>query len=171
MGRSLRAFALTLVLVRCGGDSASPPVGFINLTQHSTAALWVIWTAAQHDLVQKIDLNPLQQTEQQAAPVFLPGDPRALQTQPHQLQVVAEPDVSSSALLAATGIDRPNPTGMIACPQPCNVQYSTAYSFYAPPVTKYAASWEFEGNNFNSILEYEFQNQILFALGYDMRWR
>ena len=60
---------------------------------------------------------------------------------------------------------------MIACPSSCNVRYSTAYSFYQPELTKYAASWEFDGNNFEVLLEYEFENHILNALGYDMTWR
>jgi hypothetical protein len=60
---------------------------------------------------------------------------------------------------------------MIACPQLCNVHYAAAYSLYRPPLTSYAASWEFKGNNFSQLLEYEFENQILNALGYDMRWR
>jgi hypothetical protein len=36
---------------------------------------------------------------------------------------------------------------------------------------KYAGSWEFAGDNLNVILEYEFENHILIALGYVMRWR
>jgi len=51
------------------------------------------------------------------------------------------------------------------------VRYTTAYSFYRPELIKYAASWEFAGDNFNVILEYEFENQILNALGYAMTWR
>jgi hypothetical protein len=74
-------------------------------------------------------------------------------------------------LLAQTGVYRADPTGLIACPQPCNVRYATAYSRYAPPRTKYAASWEPQSDNFKLILQYEFENYILSALGYDMRWR
>ena len=73
--------------------------------------------------------------------------------------------------LAATGEQRANPTGLIACPQPCNVRYATAYSLYRPELTKYAASWEFVGDNFNVILKYEFENHILSTLGYNMTWR
>jgi hypothetical protein len=51
------------------------------------------------------------------------------------------------------------------------VRYSTAYSFYQPELTKYASSWEFSGNSFGVILEYEFENHILNVLGYDMKWR
>jgi hypothetical protein len=38
-------------------------------------------------------------------------------------------------------------------------------------VTRYAASWEFQGDNFSLILQYEFENQILAELGYSLRWR
>lgn len=172
MKRLLSIVALAVVLLGCGGrpPDTSPP-GFVNQTQHSDAVLWAIWTAAQQSLAQKIDLNPVQQSTQNAAPQILAGDPHALSVMPHQLTVASEPDVSSAVLLTATGTRRSNPTGMIACPQPCNVRYAAAYSVYQPELTKYAASWEFAGNNFNTILQYEFENQILFALGYDMTWR
>ena len=90
---------------------------------------------------------------------------------PHQLRVGAEPDVSSGALLTATGLERSDPTGMIACPQPCNVRFAAAYSVYSRDLTQYAASWEDEGESFSFVLEYEFENQILAALGYSLRWR
>jgi hypothetical protein len=133
--------------------------------------LQAIWTEAQQSVAQKIDLNPLQRLSNNVPTDMLPGDPRAWSVEPHQLLVEAVPDVSSADLFAATGEHRSDPTGMIACPQPCNVRYTTAYSFYQPELTKYAASWEFAGDNFNLILEYEFENQILNALGYVMTWR
>ena len=172
MGRIVRVFALLVVLWGCGGglpDSA--PTGFVNQTQHTDAELWVIWQQAQHSVAHSVDMNPLQRSETGATAVTLPGDSRALQIMPHQLKITGEPDVPSSALLAATGDLRPDPTGLIACPQPCNVRYAAAYSVYRSPVTKYAASWEPQESNFSFILEYEFENQILYALGYDMRWR
>ena len=146
-------------------------VGFSNLTHHSTADLWTIWENAQQGLAQQINLNPLETSLHNTPPHILPGDARALQVMPHQLSVAPEPDVSSSVLRAATGLDRPDPTGLIACPAPCNVGYAAAYSRYRPQVTRFAASWEFQGDNFSQILQYEFQNQILAALGYDMTWR
>jgi hypothetical protein len=85
--------------------------------------------------------------------------------------VSAEPDVSSSDLPAATGAKRSDPTGMIACPKPCNVRYAAAYSFYSRDLTQSAASWEEQGDSFTFVLEYEFENQILAALGYSLRWR
>ena len=68
-----------------------------------------------------------------------------------------------------------DPTGMIACPAPCNVRYAAAYSFYSRDLARYAASWEKQGDelgdSFSFVLEHEFENQILAALGYSLRWR
>jgi hypothetical protein len=172
MGRGLGAVILIVALLGCeGGPEGRVPAGFINQTQHSEADLQAIWTEAQQSVSQKIDLNPLQRLANNVVPDMRPGDPRALGAMPHQLLVAAEPDVLSEVLFAATGEQRTDPTGMIACPQPCNVRYSIAYSFYQPELTKYAASWEFAGDNFSVILEYEFENHILKTLGYDMTWR
>jgi hypothetical protein len=172
MKRTIVTAILTLALLGCGGSSHSPaPTGFVNQTQHSDADLQAIWTEAQLSVAQQINLNPLQRLSANAPPDTRPGDPRALSVEPHQLLVAANPDVSSEVFFAATGDRRADPTGMIACPQPCNVRYSTAYSFYQPQLTKYAASWEFSRDNFSVILEYEFENHILSALGYDMTWR
>jgi hypothetical protein len=170
MNRNVLAL-VTVILLGCEGTPHSlVSAGFVNQTQHSDAALQAIWTDAQQSVAQKIDLNPLQRLNN-VPPDTLPGDPRAWSVEPHQLLVAPVPDASSENLLAATGEHRSDPTGMIACPQPCNVRYTTAYSFYQPELTKYAASWEFAGDNFNVILEYEFENQILNALGYAMTWR
>ncbi len=167
----LRAAMLTLLLVGCGTNSSAPAAaGFVNQTEHSDAELWSIWSEAQQSVAQSIDLNPVQQTGSSASPEIVPGDPQALDIKPQQLTVTPEPDVSSAALLAATGIHHTAPTGMIACLQPCDVKYTTAYSRYRPEITRYAASWEWT-SSYNSLLEYEFENQILFALGYDMTWR
>ena len=172
MKRNVVTTVLTVVLLGCGQSPHSPVLdGFVNQTQHSEADLQAIWSEAQQSLAQQIDLNPLQQLSNDVPPDTRPGDPRALSVEPQQLLVAAAPDVSSEVFFAATGERRADPTGMIACPQPCNVRYSTAYSFYQPQLTKYAASWEFKGDNFNVILEYEFENHILSALGYNMTWR
>jgi hypothetical protein len=130
-----------------------------------------LWKAAQTSLSQQIDLNPLQRQFSSVAPDILPGDSRALGVSPHQLVVSSQPDVTSAALYAATGTNRPDPTGLIVCPQPCNVSYAAAYSLYLRPASHYAASWEFTGNNFDALVQYEFENQILKTLGHDMKWR
>jgi len=153
------------------GNGPDADVGFINETEHADAQWWNLWKEAQTNLAQQIHLNPLQREFSSVAPDILPGDPRVLGVSPHQLVVSSQPDVSSAALYAATGTNRPDPTGLVVCPQPCNVHYAAAYSLYLRPASHYAASWEFAGNNFDALVQYEFENQILKTLGYDMRWR
>jgi hypothetical protein len=159
-----------MIFAGCG-NGPDADIGFINETQHSDAQLWSLWKAAQKNLSLQIDLNPRQRQFSSVAPDLLPGDSRALSISPRQLVVSSQPDVTSAALYAATGTDRSDPTGLIVCPQPCNVHYAAAYSLYKRPASHYAASWEFAGNNFNDLVQYEFENHILKTLGYDMTWR
>ena len=168
--RSRVAVLLALVLSGCGGRATSP-AGFINQTKHSSAELQSLWQAAQRNLSQQIDLNPLEQEMNGVKPKVLPGDPRVWSVLPRQLVVSSQTDISSAELYATTGTVRPDPTGLISCPQPCNVTYAPAYSLYAQPTMRYAASWEFSSNNFDVLIEYGFENHILNALGYDTRWR
>jgi hypothetical protein len=166
------ALILMLVLAGCGGGlSSTVPVGFVNHTQHSDADLQALWKTAQQTLAREVDLNPLERIGSNVPADIRPGDPRALHVKPHQVVVSSQPDVSSIALLAATNVYRPDPTGLIACPQPCNVRYAAAYSLFPHEVTRYATSWEFQGDNFSLLVEYEFENQILAELGYSLRWR
>jgi hypothetical protein len=172
MGWSLRTLILTVVLVGCGGGASDVlPIGFVNQTQHSAAELWAIWKSAQQSLAKKIDLNPLQRSLPGVVADIRPGNSQALRVAPHQIRVARAPDVASGTLFGATGVLRTDPTGLIPCPQPCNIRYAAAFSKYDLRLTRYAESWEFEGDNFAIILEYEFENQILSALGYNMRWR
>ncbi len=171
MRGSLRALALMILLLEGSGDGSLPGAGFINQTRHTDTDLWLLWKAAQQNLSQEIDLNPLQRTLNNVPARILPGDPRVWNVSPRQLIVSSRKDVSSAALFAATGTNRPDPTGLIACPQPCNVNYAAAYSLYVQNVSRYAASWEFAGSNFDGLVQYEFENHILQELGYDMRWR
>jgi hypothetical protein len=166
MGKKATGLLLSIVLMTaCGGrpTNSSPNASFINNTQHSDAQLQALWKAAQQTLSQQIDLNPLQRKLYNSAPNFVPGDSRVWNTSPRQLAVASQADVSSPTLLAATGMVRPDPTGLIACPQPCNVHYAPA----AQHSTRYAASWESSDSNFDALVQYEFENQILHALGYD----
>lgn len=162
-----------IAMAGCGGRPAGTvqAAGFINHTQHSNTQLSALWSAAQQTLSQQIDLNPLQRELYNSAPNFLPGDARVWNVSPHQIQVESQADVSSSVLQQAAGMARPDPTGLISCPQPCNVHYAPAYSHYAQPVTRYAASWESSESNFDALVQYEFENQILHSLGYDTTWR
>jgi len=171
MRASVPLVVMGCVLLSGCGSRADSDIGFINETQHSDAQLWSLWKAAQINLLQQIDLNPLQRQFSSVAPDVLPGDSRVLKVSPRQLVVSSQPDVTSAALYEATGTNRPDPTGLIVCPQPCNVSYAAAYSLYLRPASHYAASWEFAGNNFNALVQYEFENQILTALGYDTKWR
>jgi hypothetical protein len=165
-----KALAWVLLLTGCGGVPLAP-VGFVNHTLHTDAQLWVQWQAAQQSLSRQVDLNPLEQAFHGAAPNLLPGDARVWSVLPRQLIVGPQADVSSAEFYAATGTLRPDPTGLIACPQPCNVHYAPAYSLFRQPTTRYAASWEPSESNFDYLVEYEFENQILNELRYDMRWR
>jgi hypothetical protein len=171
MGQRLRVSVLGILLLGGCAGSPKPGVGFVNHTQHSDAQLWALWKAAQQALSQAIDLNPLQRASSGAPANIRPGDPRVWTVQPRQLMVSSQPDVLSSVLYTATGTNRADPTGLISCPAPCNVNYAPAYSLYTQPVSRYAASWEFSGNNFDTLLQYEFENQILNTLGYNMTWR
>jgi hypothetical protein len=162
---------LLFLVTLCGCSLPHPAaIGFINQTHHSDANLWAVWKAAQKSIAQRIDLNPLQQALGLPSRI-LPGDSRSLGVMPRQLIVAPGRDVSSATLFTTTGQARTDPTGLIACPHPCNVRYAVAYSFFENESTTYAASWEFDGDNFNVILQYEFENQILSSLGYDMKWR
>lgn len=163
-------FTACILLSACG-NQANSSLGFINQTEHSDAELWNLWNSAQQTLAKQIDLNPLQRQLSGAPPQMLPGDARALSVSPHQLVVSSQPDVMAATLLAATGTTRGDPTGLILCPQPCNVNYAPAYSLYVQPATRYAASWEFDDSNFDTLVQYEFENHILKTLGYDLRWR
>ena len=160
---------LGLGLLGCGGLPNALPVGFVDQTKHSDADLWVVWKAAQESLDQEVNLNPLQRSFSAAGADIRPGDPRALEVMPYQLRMSAEPDVTASALLAVTGLEWSDPTVMIVGPEPCNVRYAVAYSFYSRDLTRYAASWEDQGDSFTFVLEYELENQILAALGYSLR--
>ena len=46
---------------------------------------------------------------------------------------------------------------MIAYPEPCNVRYAAAYSFYSRDLTRYAASWEEQGDSFSFVLVHDFE--------------
>ena len=168
----LRGGAVTcaglFLLTACGGR---PPAGFANHTHHTDAQLRTIWKAAQQNLSHQIDLNPLQRVFQNVPPNIRPGDARVWEIAPGQLEVAYQKDVPASVFFAATGDVRADPTGLIACPQPCNVHYAAAYSLFRRPTVRYAASWESSESNFDYLLTYEFENQILNELGYDMRWR
>lgn len=167
---SLAVMICAAIFLSCGNPQQAP-AGFINQTRHSDAQLWALWQSAQRNLSQRIDLNPLQQFFQNTPADIHPGDVRVWNISPRQLRVAPQADVPSSVLYEVTGTLRPDPTGLVLCPQPCNVHYAPAYSLFRRPIVRYAASWEPAESNFEYLLTYEFENQILNKLGYDMRWR
>lgn len=163
--------AICLAMSLSCGTPPQTRVGFVNETSHSDAQLWAMWQAAQHNLSQQIDLNPLQRIFQNAPADIQPGDARVWSVSPRHLRVAPQADVPSSVLYNATGELRRDPTGLVFCPQPCNVRYAAAYSLFRQPTVRYAASWEPSESNFEFLLTYEFENQILNSLGYGMKWR
>jgi hypothetical protein len=161
-------FLLIVVLMGCG---AARPVGFVNETAiHSDAQLMVLWRQAQRNLSQEIYLTPIQHLLYGTREDLLPGDPRALNVAPRMITVRAVPDLTSAQLLAY-GMDRPQPTGMIACPQPCDDRVGAAFSTPVQYRTHVAASWEHDETEWEFIMVWEFENHILYGLGYDTYWR
>ena len=89
--------------------------------------------AAEH---RPANRSELQRSLYNAALDPRPGDSRALKVQPPQLNVAFQQDVGSAELMAQAGLSQPDPTGLLACPQPCNVRYAAAYSFHGPELTR-----------------------------------
>src|SRR5205823_6782895 len=105
-------------------------------TQHSNTQLSPLWSAAQQTLSQQVDLNPLEREFYNVAPNILPGDARVWRGSPRQIQVESQADVSLPVLQQATGMVRPDPTGLIACPQPCSMRQHIRIMRSQPRVTR-----------------------------------
>jgi len=160
-------FLLATLLTGCGARSA----GFVNETaMHSDTQLMQLWHQAQQDLAQQIDLNPIQHIRYGTPETILPGDPRALSFNPLMITVRVIPDMTPDQLLVY-GLVSPEPTGMIICPQPCDGPVARAYSTPSRYRTHIAASWEHNEPDWEFIVVYEFENHILYGLGYDTSWR
>lgn len=163
--------ALFLLIVVLTGCSTARPVGFVNETPlHSDAQLMELWRQAQRDLSQEIYLNPIQHLLYGTRENLLPGDSRALNFAPRMITVRAVPDLTSIQLLVY-GMDLPEPTGMIVCPQPCDDRVGAAFSTPVQYRTHVAASWEHNETEWELIMVWEFENHILYGLGYDTYWR
>jgi hypothetical protein len=159
---------LTALLTACG---VPRPVGFLNQTaMHSDAQLMELWGQAQQDLSQGIYLNPIQHLSYGTPEDLLPGDSRALNFAPRMITVRVVPDLTSAQLLVY-GMDLPAPTGMIACPQPCDGRVGAAFSTPPKHRTHVAASRELNEADWDIVIVYEFENHILYGLGYDISWR
>jgi hypothetical protein len=161
-------FLLVTLWASCG---TGRPVGFVNESAlHSDSQLMELWHQAQQDLSQQIYINPVQHILYGTREDTLPGDPRALRFRPRMITVQVTPDLTSVQLLVY-GMDLPPPTGMIVCPQPCDQRVAKAFSDPARYRTQVAASWERDESAWDYIVVYEFENHILYGLGYDTSWR
>jgi hypothetical protein len=163
--------ALLLLIVLLTGCGATPPIGFRNETAlHSDAQLMDLWHQAQQNVSQQVYLNPVQHVLYGAPEVLRPGDSRALKFNPRMITVQVVADLTS-AQLSVYGVYLPAPTGMIVCPQPCD--QGVAMAFSSPPrrSTHVAASREHNESEWDYIVVYEFENHILYGLGYDISWR
>lgn len=148
--------------------------GLINQTQlHSGQQLQAIWTKAQQNLATKpIAINPSEHAlHPEIAIRYLPADPRALTTQPKSVTIASVSDVSSAQLQSLTGAQRLDPTGLVPCDTQHGTVYAPACTDTSRYLTQFAASWEADEPNFEFIVEFEMENHILSALGYDLEWR
>jgi hypothetical protein len=141
---------LVLLLALGCGD---PLVGFVNRTPQSTAFLWEQWQAAQNEIAH--NSTALNLSEPSTPTCFIPPDPQALTMEPHGLLVESVPD---------------DGMGEIMCPPGCDVGLTAAYSIPGQGVF-YAASLNSEATQLGYALKWEFENQILFSLGYDVKYR
>jgi hypothetical protein len=174
MKRQLNGIAPILLVVLLTGCAAVGPagfIGFINETAiHSDVQLMELWRHAQQEVSQGIYLNPIQHSLYGAPEHWLPGDVRALNFNPRNIVVKVVPDLTSTQLLIF-GVERPEPTGMIVCPQPSDERVATAFSTPARYRTHVAASWEYDEPFWEVVMVWEFENHILYGLGYDLSWR
>ena len=162
------ALLLAVLLASCGSGL---PVGFKNETaMHSDAQLMDSWHQAQQNLSRQVYLNPVQHIVYGVPEVLLPGDSRALKFNPRMITVRVVADLTS-AQLSVYGVDLPAPTGMIVCPQPCDQGVTMAFSSPPRRSTYVAASREHNESEWDYIVVYEFENHILYGLGYDVSWR
>ena len=163
--------SLLLLAVLLTGCGAPRPVGFVNETAiHSNEQLMELWHQAQQEVAQRVYLNPIQHVLYGAPEHLLPGDSRALHFNPRLIVVKVIPDLTSAQLLAY-GVDRPEPTGMVVCPPQSDERVATAFSIPAAHFTQVAASWEHDESFWQFIMVWEFENHILYGLGYDLSWR
>jgi hypothetical protein len=79
--RTLRWFILLAVILGqpgCGDSYHELPVGFVNLTRHTSAAyLTARWSSAQHAIATQVDLNPIGRLHGEPAH-YMPGDKRPI---------------------------------------------------------------------------------------------
>lgn len=151
-----------LSLVACGNG----PREFTNRTRLSQNFFYVQWQAAQTVVATAaIRLNP-----GQIIPIVSTPDKKAFRIQPDGLVVEELPDVTAAQMLEMAGIRAFDPTGELLCPAGCDVQFTPAYSTLGTGVY-YARSLDAHELLLSRDLQYEFENQILFRLGYNVSHR
>jgi hypothetical protein len=124
---------LCVVLFGGFGGSPAPASGFVNHTQHSDAQLWALGRARPADTLATNRSEPVAAHRERRVSQYFAGRSAGLGGQPRQIEVSSAPDVASAVLYAATGASRADPTGLISCPTPRNVNYAPAYSVYSHP--------------------------------------
>jgi hypothetical protein len=144
---------------RSSAPTASCLSGFINQTGLPTSALLAQWTRAQNSIaVNGVYLDAAIHNP----PTHLVVDARAMNTQPNCITVISVPDIPVAQLPPAYAqAGYTDPSGVIQC--------SGLYvhsCVYIGSKTVYTAS-SIEG----TAPEYEFENLILAALGYDLSGR
>ena len=149
--------AIALMMQACGGGNSSAPPqpqAFQNHTTSNDVTLLALWKTAQDNLAHNtITLNQALVATQSVPPVTQPPDPRAESVNPDGQVVYGEPD--------APGYEG---KGIIDCSSvrpdvPLCHGYITVYG------------WVYVPNSAINNAEYEFENAILFRLGYDISQR
>jgi hypothetical protein len=156
------ALFLPLGLVGCGND----PREFTNRTPLSQQFLYTQWEVAQTVVASTpLLLNPVQ-----SIPMFSTPTKEALSIQPDGLIIEARPDLTADQILKMTGTHASDPTEELICPPGCDVKFTPAYSLLGVGVY-YARSLDADLNRLTYDLQYEFENQILFRLAYNVNER
>jgi hypothetical protein len=150
--------SIVLSLLLCCGCGAARGPAFINHTPHSDQFLRARWAAAQAAVIAGgEDLAFIRTLTEHTPPEILACDPRANGIEPHALLVWSAPD-------AVPGV------AVVRCPQPCDVVLSESYSVWGESVV-YARDCDRDPATVEALLEYEFTSQILWQLGYSVKWR
>jgi hypothetical protein len=166
--RYIRFFGgiLLLLLASCGGGSwGGSGARFVNRTGLAEAEFQALaeqkWKQAQAILAaQTIDLHA---ATPERGPSIVPADARALQLEPHNVEVQSEPDVAAQQINNLPNCVRcpyEDPTGLI----PCRVGFCQAYLRNLCTIVVPESKPENMG-------QYEMENCILWALGYDVSGR
>jgi hypothetical protein len=172
-GRPILGLTLLLLAwmnVGCGGVAPTGitepgcTAGFINQTSAPMDVFWQQWREAQHEISEVgVPLNAIGYASQ-GEPARTVLDPRASAVGPMCVTVVAVSDIPTD-LLPAEYQNRPDPSGIVMCSL-CASKYVHSYVVLGPVPTVYVAE-----SLVKTACEYEFENIILYKLGYDLSGR